>query len=82
MGLQSSFTINSRADLDALEGTPEHAEFMKLLKGSMTRKQDVAVRPDNYASPEYVGDVIPPLWVDVEDLSTLAKYGLEKRDVV
>ena len=72
--------INTRADLDAIAGTPEHAEFMNFLKGSMTRKQDVAVRPDDYGKPEYEGPEIPPVWQDVEDLSTIEAFGFTKAD--
>lgn len=32
------YIINSRSDLDAIQGTPEYDEFMNSLKGSMTRK--------------------------------------------
>ena len=72
--------INTRADLDAIAGTPEHAEFMAALKGSMTRKQDVAVRPDDYGRPEYEGQEIPPIWDDVEDLSAIQRFGFTKAD--
>jgi hypothetical protein len=72
--------INTREDLDAITGTPEHDEFMKSLKGSMTRKQDVAVRPDGYSQPGYEGEVIPPVWEDVEDLSTIERFGFTKAD--
>ena len=39
--MQSAF-INTRTDLDALAGTPEHAQFMRLLSGSLftLRKDD------------------------------------------
>jgi hypothetical protein len=53
---------------------------MAKLKGSMTRKQDVAVRPDNYGQPEYQGEVISPVWQDVEDLSTIEKFEFTKSD--
>lgn len=72
--------INTRADLDAIAGTPEHAEFMQFLKGSMTRKQDAAVRPENYSQPDYDGEVIPPVWVEVEDLSTIQSFGFDTVD--
>lgn len=72
--------INTREDLDAIIGTPEHDEFMKSLKGSMTRKQDVAVRPDGYVQPGYEGETIAPVWDDVEDLSTIERFGFEKSD--
>lgn len=74
------YTINTREDLDAIQGTPEHTEFMQFLKGTMTRKQDVAVRPDNYNDPDYDGDVIEPIWEDVEDLSTIERFGFSKGD--
>lgn len=72
--------INTRADLDAIVGTAEHIEFMSFLKGSMTRKQDVAVRPEGYGQPEYEGETIEPVWQDVEDLSTIEAFGFTKAD--
>lgn len=72
--------INSRKDLDAIAGTPEHAEFMQSLKGSMTRKEDQAVYPDDYNDPGYAGPKIDPVWVDVEDLSTIERFGFSKAD--
>jgi hypothetical protein len=82
MALVFNKTINTREDLDAIVGTPEHVEFMVFLKGSMTRKQDIAVRPDNYGSPEYDGEVITPIWSDVEDLSTIERFGFTKAEMV
>lgn len=72
--------INTRADLDSIAGTPEHTEFMAALKGSMTRKQDVAVRPDGYGQPGYDGEIIPPVWENVEDLHTIERFGFTKSD--
>lgn len=72
--------INTRADLDAIQGTPEHAEFMASLKGSMTRKQDAQVYPDGYNQPDYEGPKLDPIWVDVEDLSTIERFGFSKVD--
>lgn len=80
MASLSKIVINTREDLDAIANTPEHAEFMEFLKGSMTRKQDVAVRPEGYGQPGYEGDVIPPVWEDVEDLSTIVRFGFSKSD--
>lgn len=72
--------INTRADLDAIAGTPEHAEFMQALKGSMTRKQDVQVYPDGYNQPGYEGPKLEPIWEDIEDLSTIQRFGFSKAD--
>lgn len=76
----SKTVINSRADLDALIGTPAHADFMARLAGSMTRKQNVQVYPEGYGQPGYEGDVIEPIWEDVEDLATIKTFGFSKAD--
>lgn len=70
--------INTRVDLDALAGTPEHAEFMAFLRGSMTRKQDTAIYPAGYGMPGYTGAAVAPVWADVEDLSTIVRFGFGK----
>ena len=72
--------INTRQDLDAVKGTPEYDDFMAALKGSMTRKQDMQTYPDNYGMPDYDGDVLEPIWQDVEDLSTIERFGFTKKD--
>jgi hypothetical protein len=38
------------------------------------------VRPDNYNDPDYEGDTIDPDWIDVEDLSTIERFGFSKED--
>lgn len=53
---------------------------MAALKGSMTRKQNVSDYPDGYGTPEYDGAVIDPIWEDVEDLSTIQRFGFTKAD--
>lgn len=72
--------INTRADLDAIIGTPEHEQFMQILKGSMTRKQDVQVYPEGYNQPDYEGEKLQPIWTDVEDLSMIERFGFTKAD--
>jgi len=57
--------INSREDLDALEGTVEHAEFMKLLEGSLW----LIVRDD-----------INRRFVALEDNSVIEKFGFTRAD--
>jgi len=74
-------TINTRADLESIAGTKAYDDFMERLKGSMTRKQNVAEYPDNYSDPEYDGPVIDPIWEDVEDLSTIERFGFTKADL-
>ena len=76
----SKTVINTREDLEAVKGTPEYDEFMIALAGSMTRKQDVQVYPDNYNDPDYDGDKLDPVWEDVEDLSTIKRFGFQKSD--
>lgn len=75
------FTINSRKDLDAIQGTPEHTEFMNLLKGSMIRKQNIQEYPENYNKPDYTGEKLEPIWIDVEDLSSIERFEFTKEDL-
>jgi len=57
--------INTRSDLDAIAGTPEHAAFINVLKGSIYRleKDDTAQQ-----------------WVLVTDTTTIEKYGFTVAD--
>lgn len=72
--------INTRADLDAIAGTPEHAEFMARLAGSITRKQNVQSYPAGYGQPGYEGPQLEPIWEDIEDLSAITAFGFVKSD--
>jgi hypothetical protein len=80
MASLSNIVINTRKDLDAIQGTAEHSEFMASLKGSMTRKQDVQEYPNGYNQPGYEGEVLEPIWNDVEDLTTIERFGFSKKD--
>lgn len=73
-------TINSREDLDSLKSTLEYDQFMLLLKGSMTHKQDTASYPEGYGQLGYVGAKVDPIWTDIEDLSTIHRFGFIKSD--
>lgn len=74
--------INTRADLDSIAGTPEHAAFIATLKGSMTKRHNAAVYPDGYGQPGYVGPAVEPVWVDVEDLGTIGRFGFTKDEIL
>lgn len=58
-------TINTRADLDAIAGTPEHVAFMALLAGTLWRleKDDTA-----------------QAWVAIEDNSTIERFNFTRAD--
>lgn len=71
--------INTRQDLDEIVGTPEYDQFMEYLKGSMTRKEDKQIYPEDYNTPEYAGEVLEPIWEDVEDLSTIKRFKFTKK---
>lgn len=74
--------INTREDLDHLQGTPYWYEFMVYLRGTLTTKIDTAVRPEGYGQPGYEGAEIPPVWADVENLSTVESFGFTKEEVL
>ena len=62
MGLPS---INTRADLDAIAGTPEHIAFMALLAGTLWRMEK---------------DDTAQAWVAIEDNSTVKRFGFTLAD--
>ena len=72
--------INTREDLDAISGTEKHAQFLEMLKGSMTMKINTQVYPENYNRADYDGDKLEPIWQEIEDLSTIARFGFIKED--
>jgi len=76
--------INTREDLDALAGTPEYDEFMAYLKGTLTRRVDMAAYPEDYDNTLQPGDTgyVAPDWQDVEDLTVIERYGLTKTEVL
>ena len=62
MGLPS---INTREDLDAIAGTPEHAAFMALLAGTLWRAEK---------------DDTAQAWVAIEDNSTIERFNFTRAD--
>lgn len=76
----ASFVINNRADLESIAGTKKYHEFMARLKGTMTRKQNIAEYPENYGMPDYDGPAVEPIWEGVEDLTTIEGFGFTKGD--
>jgi hypothetical protein len=62
--MQASF-INTRADLDAITGTPAHDTFMAALAGSVWRLE----KDDDLKT-----------WKAVQDASTIERYGFDLSD--
>ena len=75
-------TINTRADLDSIAGTPAHAAFMAHLKGSLTRTTDVRTYPAGYDRALKPGDAgyLAPQMGEVEDTSVVERFGFTKAD--
>jgi hypothetical protein len=61
----TSAVINTREDLDAIAGTPEHAAFMAMLRGSLWR-----LEKDDSAGA----------WRAVEDDSSITRFGFSRAD--
>ena len=68
--------INTRQDLDSIQGSPEYDQFITYLKGSITRQVNVAVYPENYNL--VIDEFIEPIWETVEDLTTIQNFGFTK----
>lgn len=71
--------INSRADLDALVGTPAHLDALRALAGSMSTSMDMATYPEGHGQPGYVGPDIEPDWQEVETLGTIERLGFTRQ---
>lgn len=71
--------INTRADLDALKGTDRYLDAMKAIAGTLCTTVDVAVYPEGYGQPGYVGGAIDPDWQTVETLNTIQRLGFASR---
>lgn len=78
----TKYIINTREDLDQLIGTPEYDNFIISLKGSMIRKQDIQIYPENYNQSDYDGEKLNPVWQDIEDLSIIERFGFNKNDLL
>lgn len=77
-------TINTRADLDVIAGTPDHARFVEYLLGTMTRRVNAAVYPENYDNTLQPGDTgyVAPDWQEIEDLSVIERFGFTKAEML
>lgn len=76
--------IHTRADLDAIAGTPEHTEFMRYLKGSVTKRVNTAVYPEEYDSTLNEGDegYVAPAWEEQENLNEITRFGFTKEEIL
>lgn len=61
----SATTINSREDLDLIQGTPQYDQFMEMLKGTIYRLEK---------------DDVNKTWVAIKDLSTIKSFGFTLKD--
>lgn len=71
--------INTRADLDALRGSPDYLEALRAVAGSLATAIDAAVYPEGYNDPGYAGPTVEPDWQNVETLSTIQRLGFATR---
>ena len=74
--------INTLSDLEAVRDTPDFTGALQRLAGSLTRTTDVAEYPADYNTPEYDGPTIEANWQEVEDLSTVERFGVTKQWVL
>lgn len=72
--------INTRADLDALKGTPAHLEALKALAGSMATSMDMAIYPEGHGHDGYDGPAVEPDWHEVETLVTIKRLGFTRAE--
>ena len=75
--------INSRKDVEAQRGTPQYAETVSWLKGSLTRKGDTQTYPEGYDRTLKPGDAgyIAPVIGDIPDDTTAIRLGFTRAEV-
>lgn len=76
--------INTRADLDALAGTPEAVTFIAALKGSLTQTADVRRYPAEYdrnLKPADAGYLAPELG-PVEDDKAAVRFDFTRKELL
>ena len=71
--------INTRADLDALKGTPDYLPALRAIAGTMDTTVNTAEYPEGYGNPGYIGPSIEPTWTTTETLETIHRLGFASR---
>ena len=71
--------INTRADLDALKGTPDYLRTLRAIGSTMETTVNSAEYPEGYGEPGYSGPSIEPIWTVVETLETIRRLGFASR---
>lgn len=71
--------INTRADLDALKGTPAYLPALRAIAGTMETTLNAAEYPEGYGDPSYSGPSVEPVWTIVETLETIHRLGFASR---
>lgn len=76
--------INTRADLDAIAGTPAHAEFIAHLKGSLIARADTQTYPADYdrTLKEGAAGYLPPVLADVPNDTIAARFGFTRAELL
>ena len=76
--------IQTRTDLDAIQGTAEYHDFIKLLHGSLVKKVCTTVYPEGYNQDLKEGDegYIPLEFEEVENLEEISRFGFTKQEII
>jgi hypothetical protein len=71
--------INTRADLEALKGTPDYLPALRTIAGTIEMTVNTAEYPEGYVDVGYNGPEIEPTWTKVETLETIHLLGFASR---
>jgi hypothetical protein len=82
--METKRVIQTRADLDAAQGTEEYSKFIQLLKGSLTKKVCTTIYPEGYDDKLTEEDegFIPLVFEDVENLEEITRFGFTKEEIL
>jgi hypothetical protein len=73
--------INTRADLDSIQGTEQYTQFINYLKGTLSVRKNIQTYPENYGKPDYTGEILEPIWETSEDTSVIERFGFTKEEI-
>jgi len=74
------YIINTREDLDSIKTRQNMINLCLISKGQCQTMWINNVYPENYNTTEYSGEKLEPIREEVEDLTTITRFGFKKSD--
>lgn len=73
--------VNTRADLEALRGTPAFADALRAIAGAASIVVDAAEYPQGYGLPGHDGPPVEPVWEERADDAVLSRLEMTRDEL-